>query len=891
LAMKNPESGKSSFQFEWSKRLIPQWLRELFHGKQTERELDDELRYDLDRRIEANLGAGMARKEAEMAAKRDFGSVDLAKEECRDERGTRWIENLWQDVRFGLRMLRKNPGFTSVAILTLALGIGANTAIFSVVNAVLIRPLPFAEPDRLVRIFEKNDKLKLSQFSSSVPNYLSWKEQQQSFEQMGIIGFISLNMTGTGDPEQFNATMISPSLMPMLGIQPVVGRAFREEEEKPGSPQVVMLSEGLWKRRFGGDRALIGKTLTMNGADYTVIGITPASLNVLTGSDVNVPLIIDPGKEARLNHQTVAVARLKRGVTLAQAQMEMDAISHRVGLQFPEVKDWGIQLSTFSRWFVADQLRTALLVLLFAVMFVLLIACANVANLLLSRAAGRQQEIAVRLALGAGPGRLISQLLTESVLLSLLGGTAGVLAAVWVTRSMGASLPAGLLPISDVGVDSTVMFFALGISLLTGVLFGLAPAWQTAKADLNKVLKLGGRTGTGGARPVLRKALIASELALATVLLVGAGLLMQSLLRLQRVQLGYQPDHLLTFELSPPPAKYQGPAKTWTLYKSLIDSLQSLPGVRGAAISSGLPFGGGNYTTTPIAPVGPSTLQVGDAIPIDWRIVSPDYFRTMGIPLLRGRLMDEHDDSNSALVMVISKRTAEKLWGAEDPLGRVLRVVGSGKQFTVVGVVGDVRNTSLNQDLTPATYMSAAFRQTPLMDVVVRMGGDPNAALTGVRQKIREVDADLPMANVKTMEEWISTSAAQPRLNSTLLEIFSLVALLIASIGIYGVLSYSVNQRTREIGVRMAMGAQRGHVLQLVAREGMTVALAGIGVGLIAAFAASRVIASLLYGVQAHDLTTFAVVAGVLTVVATAACIVPAVRATRIDPIVALRYE
>ena len=801
------------------------------------------------------------------------------------------LETFLQDIRFGLRMLRKNPGFASVAILTLALGIGANTAIFSVVNAVLIRPLPFAQPERLVRIFEKNDKLNLQQFGNSVLNYLSWKEQQQSFDKMGLIGFATLSLTGNGEPEQFNATMISPSLMPMLGIQPLVGRGFREDEEKPGSPAVVLISEGLWKRRFGADPSLVGKNIVLNGADYTVVGVAPESLYVLTGSDIDIPQIINPGKEARLNHVTLAMGRLKPGVSLSQAQAEMDGIARRVGIQYPEVKDWGISLLPFSRWLIADQLRTALIVLLCAVMFVLLIASANVANLLLSRAASRQQEIAVRLALGVGRGRLISQLLTESVLLSLIGGTAGVLAAIWAVRVMGASLPAGLLPISDVSADSRVMLFAIAISLLTGVLFGLAPVWQTAKVDLYNVLKQGGRTGSGGARPLVRKALIASELALATILLVGAGLLMESLLHMQSAPLGYHPDHLLTFQLAPPPAKYPGIPKTWGLYKSVIDSVQTLPGVRGVAVSSGLPFGNGSYTTTPIAPVGNSKLPVGDATPIDWRVVSPGYFTTMEIPLIRGRFFDDHDDANSAPVMVVSQKTAQKLWGSDDPIGRVLRVVGNGKQFTVVGVAADVRNTALNQEPNSATYMPAAYQPAQLMDVAVRTSGDPNAMLAAVREKIHAIDPELPVASVKTMEQWISASAAQPRLDSSLLELFAFAALLIAAIGIYGVLSYSVNQRTREIGVRMAMGAQRGNVMRLVAREGMTVALAGIGAGLVGAYAMSRVLASLLYGVESHDPKTFIGVAGVLLIVAAAACYVPAARATRIDPIVALRYE
>jgi predicted permease len=794
------------------------------------------------------------------------------------------FQMLLTDLRYTVRTLRKSPVFAAAAVLTLGLGIGATTSIFSVVNAVMLRPLPYAEPERLVRIAEKNDKLGFTTFSASVLNYLSWREQARSFEQIGAIGGGGYTLTGRGDPEQLSGATITPSIMPLLGLQPVLGRGFQEGEDRPGSAPVALVGEAFWKSHFGADRSLLGKTITLDGVAYTVVGIAPAALSA-QGGDVFTPLIINIAKEQRLNHVVTAMGRLKRGVSVQQAQAEMDTVFAGMARQYPEIKDWGIRLLTFYDWFVAKELRTALLILLGAVGFVLLIACANVANLLLSRAASRQKEIAVRTALGASRGRLARQLLTESLALSILGGGAGLGAAYWAVRGINAWVTPNVLPVPDVPVDSAVLLFAVTVTVATGLLFGMAPAWFAAKADLNTVLKQGGRSSTGGVRPLLRNALVAGELALATMLLIGAALLTRSLLQLRHVPLGFRPESLLTFQVSQPASKYGTAGKSWAFYKALVESLESLPGVKSAAVSSGIPFGGGSYTTTPVTTPG-SSVQV----PVDWRIVSPSYFRAMEIPLLRGRNFGEQDGGLTPGPTIVSQEAAERLWGGADPLGRILRF-GNGKEFVVVGVAAGVRNASLNQSPAPAIYLPAVLRAWPVMDVVVRTSGKPEAAVAGVRQKLRELDPEMPMAVVRTMDQWLDLTAAQPRLNAVLLMIFSAVALLIAAIGIYGVLSYSVTQRTREIGLRMAIGAQPGGVLRWIVREGMVVALAGIAVGLAGAIGVSRLLESLLFGVTARDPATFAGVAVALAVVAGAACYVPARRASRVDPIVALREE
>jgi predicted permease len=798
---------------------------------------------------------------------------------------------LWSDITYTARIMRRAPLFSATVVLTVMLAIAANTTVFSVVNSVMLRPLPFREPDRLVQVAEKNDTLNLPTFASSVLNFLDWREQSRSFEDLAAVGFANYTLTGSGEPEQFSGYRISPALMRALGIRPVAGRAFAEAEERPDAAPVAMIGEGLWKRRFGGDRGLIGRTILLNGTPTTVIGIAPAALNlsVIPGGDVYTPLTIDRSTEIRLNHVLLTFGRLKQGVSIEQAQAEMNGISARMGHQYPEIRYWGIHLVSMFDTFVSADLKNGLLVLMWAVACVLLIACANIANLLLARAAARRGEMAMRTAIGASRSRLVRQLLAESLMLSFIGGCAGIGLAFWAVDAINHVLPANTLP-SAVQMDATVLWFALGLTAITGLLFGIVPAWRAAKVDLNTVLKQGGRGSTGRMSAGLRNGLAAAEIALATVLLIGAGLFIRSLENLERVRLGFDPRGLMTFQLAPPSTQYPLAGKAQAFYRALLDALQAIPGARGAAISSGIPFGAGAYNRHPMITTDRSLLPPDTAVPIDWRTVSPGYFKLMGIPLVAGRDFTDADGPAPAQqVTIVSRATAKKFWGDENPLGHTLRPTGNPRiAFTIVGVVGDVRSTALNQE-SPALYYSVASRVWPVMDVVVRTNGEPEELMPPIRQKVRELDAELALANVRTMEQWLSDSAAQPRLNTVLLGVFGFVALLIASIGIYGVLAYSVSQRTGEIGVRMALGATPKSVLRLIVGEGMAVALIGIGTGIVAGLALGSTVSSLVFGIAARDPLTFACVAAALAVVALAACAIPALRASRVDPMGALR--
>lgn len=799
---------------------------------------------------------------------------------------------LLNDFSYTARVMRRTPMFTATVVLTVMLAIAANTTTFSVVNAVILKPLPFGEPDRIIQIAEKNDKLNLPFFASSVLNFVDWREQSQSFSEMGGVGFNNYTLTGSGEPEQFVGNLISPSVLRVLGVSAVAGRGFSDAEEQPNAAPVAMISEGMWKRRFGKDPGIIGRTLILNDTPTTVVGIAPASLSLVSGSDIYTPLIVDKSKENRLNHALFTFGRLKKGISMEQAQAEMNNISIHMGQQYPQIKNWGIRLISLFDTFVTSDLKRGLLMLLWAVVFVLLIACANIANLLLARSAARQNEMAVRTAIGASRSRLVRQLLVESVMYSVVGGIGGFALAFWAVHIINGTLPPNTLPIPEVEIDATVFWFALGLTIVTGLLFGIVPALRTAKVDLNAIIKQGGRGSSGRMSAQLRNGLAVVEIALATVLLIGAGLFIRSLSNLQSVRLGFDPHNLMTFELSPPPSQYPRDSKAPVLYRSLLESLQAIPGARGALVSSGIPFGAGAFNTHPMITTDRSILPPDTAVPIDWRIVSPGYFKTMDIPLLQGREFTDADGPAPAPpVMIVSQATGKKFWGDESPLGHTLRrSADPNTAFTIVGVVGDVRSTTLNQE-SPTLYYSSASRVWPTMDVAVRTSGNPTDSLPVIRERVHALDSHLALINERTMEQWLSNSSAQPRLNTVLLGAFAFVALLIASIGIYGVLAYTVSQRTSEIGVRMALGATPRGVLRLIVSEGMTVVLIGIGIGVVAALALGRTVSSQMFGVHWWNPVTFLGVSVALALVALAACVIPALRASRVNPIVALRYE
>ena len=795
-----------------------------------------------------------------------------------------------EDLRYSWRMLRKSPLATVAIVLTVALAVGITTAVFSVFSALILRPLPYRQPERLVWVAERNDKLNLATFTTSGLNFRSWQELSAPIDSLAAIGYASYNLAGEGEPEQVVGGTLSSGVFAALGIPLVAGREFAHDEEKVGAAHVALIGESLWQRRFGASRDVIGRTITLDGDPYTIVGIAPAALTIISPGDIWTPLVIDPAKERRLAHMLTAIGRLPAGASLAGSQAAMDAVAAHVGQQYPETQDWGIRLVPFPQWIVPDALRRALGVLLAAVACVLLIAAANIANLMLARALTREGEVALRTAIGASRARVVRQSLIESLMLSVAGGLLGLAFAYGALRWATAAMPPNLLPISDIGIDASVLLFALALSIATGLLFGIAPALQVARARPAPILRAGGRGTAGVVGGRMRKALLIAEMALASALLVVAGLLIRSLDRLDAIDLGFRPDHLLTFQLNVPAARDPKDARPFTFYRDLVPALAGVPGVNAAAISSGVPFGAGNYSATPVRPNGASKFAPDEALTVDWRSVSPDFFRTFGIPLLRGRTFTEADDTQGPPVLIVSASMAERFWGTTDVVGRSVHRLGDNKDLTVIGVVGDIRLNALNTQ-APTMYYSSAARLWPLMDVVVRTAGDPASAIADVRARVRSLDPNLPIATVRTMDEWIATSGAQPRLNAGLLSIFAALALLIAAVGVYGVLAHAVGQRRGEIGVRLALGADRERVTAQFLREGLGAAGLGIALGLLAALASGSILEGLVFGVTTRDAMTYAAVAVLLGLVAAAACVVPARRASRVDPVVALRGE
>ncbi|MEK6286976.1 MAG: ABC transporter permease [Acidobacteriota bacterium] len=804
------------------------------------------------------------------------------------------MENLLQDLRYGFRMLLKRPGFTAVAVLALALGIGANTAVFSVVNAVLLRPLPLKDPDRLVWIW--GDSIQQpgnGRGSVSPPDFLDFREQNQVFERITAFQNAPFNLAGSGEPERVNGVRVSAEFFETVGVAPIHGRAFVSEEEQDGRGKVAVMGYGLWQRRFGGDPDLVGKTISLNGGSFTVVGIMPSGFQ-FPRDDVELwtPITFGiPPTSVRRFHFLRPIARLKPGVSREQAQAEINAITVRLEQQYPDSNtDYGARLVLLPEQIVGDM-RLTLVLLTAAVAFVLLIACANVANLLLARAATRQKEIAIRSALGASRWRLVRQMLTESVGLALCGGLLGFMIAWWGVELLIKLGPSNIPRLREVTIDGPVFGFTLLVSCVTGILFGLVPALQASPSGLAEILKEGSRGSTGLRGRRVRGALVVSEIALALVLLIGAGLMLKSFLRLSQIEPGFQPVNVLTMQIGLTQTRYAEAPQRAAFFSQLLPRVAVLAGVQHAGAVSQLPMSGQNSDTS-FSVEGRPPAAPGERLGANSRIASPDYFSALGIPLIEGRYFTDRDVKGSPNVIVISETFARQIFPDEQPLGKRL-TIDAGQPWTgeIVGVVGAIRHSGLS--VQPWREMYVAHAQNPVggMNLVVRAAGDPATLASAIKSEVQTLDKDLPLYNVRTMESVVSDSVAQPRFRALLLGIFAAVALILAAVGIYGVMSYYVTQRTHEIGIRMALGAQRRDVMRLVVGQGLMLAMSGVAIGLAAAFAVTRLMSSLLYEVGATDPTTFAVISLLLGGVATLACYIPARRATRVDPIGALRYE
>jgi predicted permease len=804
--------------------------------------------------------------------------------------------SLLQDLSFALRTFRKNPGFTLAAVFALGLGMGATSAMFSVIDGVLLRPLPLPHSERLVNVWENYIKRNIPRFSVAPANYYDWRKQNQAFSVLGAYQQNTFNLASReGEPERYLGAISDRGFFDALGVRPALGRLFTEEEDQPGRDAVVILGYGIWRQRFGGDRKIIGQTLILNGTPRTVIGVMPEGFEYPPQSVMWSPLGFDnETRERRDFHRLRVIGRLKDGVALERARAEFDTIGSRLAAQYPAFnRDAGIVVNLLLDDMVG-QIRPALLVLLGAVAFVLLIACANVANLLLAKAAGRQREIAIRASLGAGRTRIVMQMLTESVLLSIAGGAVGLLLAYGAFNGLLALAPANLPRLSEAGLNAAVVWASLGLSVITGIVFGFAPAWYASKTDVHSLLKEGARGAS--ARSGLRNILVVAQVAAALILLAGAGLLMRSFYEIEHVDAGFEAGHLMTLRLAPAVFKYAGhDTMLREFVRGILGNVAALPDVRSAAVSSDIPLLGNpiyimRFEGRP--PVEPSMAPLAN-----YFAVTPGYFETMGMRILRGRGITDRDTADSPQVVVVNQTLVDRYFPGQDPIGKRLEVAFATPPNwrEIVGVVADVHTQGLDQDTPVQVYASylqkPIFIQLGTITVLARTAGDPAMLGAAMKSAILKIDRSQPVYAVQPMTDVVSQSIAQRRFSLVLLAFFAASALFLAALGIYGVMSYSVAQRTGEIGIRMALGAEKSQVLMLVQRQGLVLVLIGLGIGLAGALALTRVMTSLLFRVQATDPVTFLVVAVVLIAVSLAACLVPARRAAKVDPIVALRYE
>ena len=875
------------------------WLRSLFRPATVEQELGSELRFHIERQIEENLSAGMTPSEARLAAVREFGGVEQVKEECRDTRRVNYLENLLKDVRYGLRMLRKSPSFTFFSVAVLALGIAANSAIFSIADAVLIRPLPYRDSNRLVMVWEDASAYGFPKDTPAPGNFSDWKSRNQVFEDVAALPYGGyFNLTGNGTPEQLDGKKVTANLFSLLGVSVLLGRDFRSGDDVPGAPHVAILSHGLWLRRFGGDPQIVGREISLNYQKCTVIGVMTREMQFPDRkTEIWIPAQFT--KEQLANHGSHYLnvfARLKPGVSFKTANADLATIASALE---KEHADSNAKVGAFAvplREELAGDVRPAILMLVGAVCFVLLIACANVANLLLSRASGRRRELAMRLALGATRGRVIQQMLTESILLALFAGAVGLLLSVWGTKFLAALIPAGIAPTAAAGVDGRVLLFTLFVSLSTGVLFGIIPASRVSQFQLTYSLKQGGgQSGVGSGGRRLRDALVICEVALAIVLLAGAALMIRSLQNLYHLDPGFRADHVLVMRTPLPRPKYEAVARRRAFFDQVLAQVENLPGVVSAGYTTWVPLTNDGGATG-ITIEGKPEPAPGNLLIPNVRIISRDYMLALRMKLVDGRPFESRDATGTLPVGLINQTMARNYWPGENPIGRRFKI-GTYRDespwITVIGIAGDVHQAGLDVPARAEMYLpyqQQDFGYEPEY-LAVRTSGDPMALAEIVRQQIWSVDREQPVAGVMPLEDLVDENLASRRMQASLLSGFAGLALLLVTLGIYAVLSFAVTQRTQEIGVRVALGAQPRDVLRMIFSQGFKLFLIGAAIGLVAAFVLSRALVHLLFGVSAYDPASFASVTILLAAVALLACYLPARRATRVDPLIALRYE
>src|SRR5579859_6534322 len=882
-------------------RIIKRRVYSLLHRSNADAELQHEIEIHVQQLTNDAIAAGMTEGEAQAMALREFGPIEQVRELCRDTRRVSWVQDFVQDLRYGFRMLQHLPAFTAIAVITLALGIGANTAIFSIVDSVLLRSLPYRDPNQLVLMFNVPLNRPEALSAISYRDFTACREQNRVFVEMAGNSFHDLTLTGAGEPAIVNTADVTPEIFPLLNAKPLLGRTLLPEDGKPGAAAVAVVSENLWSSRFGSNPSLIGQSIALDMRSFTVVGILPASFRYPEGAphqDVWISVMQDPLFGPLTSQPGVrllgVIGRLRPGVSMAKAQAEMNTLGARLAKEVP-AEDSGVTFRVQPyREAVVGNLKTALLILLSAVGLLLLIACANIANLLLSKATSRGREVAVRIALGASRARIVRQLLTESTLLALLGGVAGLLLAVGAVWSLQPFLPSEVVQISSIHVGGPVLVFALSVSLAAALAFGLAPALLATPSNLQTNLKEGGeRTGQRGSQHV-RSFLAIAEISLALVLLVAGGLLIRSFALVTSVNPGFDPNNVTEAEVSLPQFQYSKPQQ-WTAFsKELLGRLHAQPGLQDSALAAPLPMDRQGQATFAFSIVGNPPLPPGESTTADYTTVSPGYFHVMRIPLLRGRFFSEQDSPSNPNVAIISETLARRYFPNQDPLGRNMRFgfpPNGNVSREIVGVVGDVRDVALSQK--PGAMMYVPFAQAPLYgaEVVVRSSLSTSSVAAAIRQAVHSIDSGLPVTDVESFADALGQSISQERFRAFLLGSFSVIALVLAAIGIYGVISYSASQRTHEIGIRMALGAQRRDVLRLILGEGAKLATLGLGLGVVLALLLTRLIASMLYGVSATDPLTFGIVVIVLLGVAVTACYIPARRAMRVDPMVALRYQ